>query len=729
MAKPATRARTERRRPLSAREAPREPKWLRQLRSLEVPAVAEPIDLRRAWPHVLGVFAVVLALYAATAARSVCFEDDGLFILSARSLGLPQPPGYPLDVLVGNLFTHLPFGSLAYRVHLMSAACGAATCAVVWLVLQLLFKDRLASWAGALLLAVSGELWSQAIVAKTYTLNTFLFFLVVYLILDYGTSGRPRTLYALSATYGLSLANHWPLMGLSTACLVLLLLPRWRDVLRRLPSAAGLALLCAVVPYIWMVWRSHQDPEINFYGPIRSVKELWFFLTRKGFGKVDVSETSRAADRLQYLGFMLRECGRQFTVVGGALAALGLVLSWRRLPRALALALLAGFLGSSFVLLFLLSFDYGALYRSVFRTYPLIPYGLMVIWLVLGGSVLLQRVRPVGVRAALWGALVAATLATHLPENQRSSYGFARDYSRAVLESLDKDAILFVHGDMDAFPIAYEHLGEGVRPDVTLYNDQGLMFDNRLYRFDASSDEIQRALGAFIRSTSRPVYFVDSQPIGFTLQDGGLHVRVRPELQPGQIQFELTPQARAFIERMEAEPSHDQWTLIRRDQLRRRLAKVLAFFQKYEPGRYDAGMAALEARLAATSQGKLGKLDLLTIDENGMDAPAVLAQAELAEAALGDGDSMEDRASPAHARAKALLHAGRPDEAEAALRDSIRIYPSHKNPAAMDLVRLYARTGRKAEFADVVNRYFIYRALGPGLEAELYALKAKLDRL
>src|SRR5512147_2419299 len=109
-------------------------------------------DVKRRWPHAAAVFALTLALYAATAARTVCLEDDGLFVLAARGLGLPQPPGYPLLVLLGKLFTWLPFGSLAYRVHLASAVCGAATCAVLWLVLQRLFRDRVAAWAGALLL-------------------------------------------------------------------------------------------------------------------------------------------------------------------------------------------------------------------------------------------------------------------------------------------------------------------------------------------------------------------------------------------------------------------------------------------------------------------------------------------------------------------------------------------------------------------------------------------------
>jgi tetratricopeptide (TPR) repeat protein len=730
MAKSRTRTRIDRREE-AARAAPPRP-GQRRGREVRWPAPAtEPLDLRREWRHPAGVFALVLALYAATSSRTVCLEDDGLFVLAARGLGLPQPPGYPLLVLLGKLFTFLPFGSLAYRVHLASAVCGAATCAVLWLTLQHLMKDRVASWAGALLLGVSAEFWSQSIIAEVYALNALLFFLTVYLILDYGVTRRPRTLYLLSATYGLSLANHWPLMGLSTACLFLLLLPRWRDVLRRLPAAAGLSLLCAALPYAWMVWRSHQHPEISFYGPIRSARELWFFFSRQGFGDVDVSETASGGDRGRFLGFLLRECLRQFTWAGAALAAVGLWVSWRRWPRALALAVLAGFLGSSFVLLLLLSFDYELLYRSVFRVYPLVPYGLMVVWLVLGGRFLLERVprAPAWLPAAAWGALVAAALALNLPDNQRAGYGFARDYARTVLGSLEPDAILVLHGDMDTFPIAYEHLAEGVRPDVTLYNDQGLLFDDRLYPHTTGPEERSRLLGQLIRSTSRPVYFTDSAPGGFTIDDGGLRMQVRRDVPPGKYLYSLSPETLAFLERMEGDAPRDTWTVLRRDALRRRLARILASFRFHEPALFaQNGMQAPLEHLERTPQGLLGALDALTTPDTGLDVQAILARADRAEALLDPGAPKKERAFPDYARGRALRDAGRLEEAAAAFRASLRVYPSHENPAILPLLYALADLGRPDEVKDTVNRYLAGRPLVPGLAAPLEELRRRVMR-
>ena len=97
-----------------------------------------------------GMVAVVLfALYAATSPRTVLLEDDGLFILSSYFLGVEHPPGYPLYTLIGHLFSKLPFGSVAYRVHLASAFFGALAGSAVWLVARRLIPGRLPAYLTA----------------------------------------------------------------------------------------------------------------------------------------------------------------------------------------------------------------------------------------------------------------------------------------------------------------------------------------------------------------------------------------------------------------------------------------------------------------------------------------------------------------------------------------------------------------------------------------------------
>src|SRR3989454_8094461 len=162
-------------------------------------------------------------------------------------------------------------------------------------------------------------------------------------------------------------------MLLSTPCLVLLLLPARREVLRASPRMLAIAFVACVLPYLWMVVRSRMDPEISFYGPISDFESLLFFVSRQGF--------------------LLMEMVRQYTPVGAALAGFGLIRQWRRFNLAIASALLAGWLGSSLVLGAMLGFDYEPLMKAAIRRYPLIPYGILAVWLVLALDALTPRVR------------------------------------------------------------------------------------------------------------------------------------------------------------------------------------------------------------------------------------------------------------------------------------------------------------------------------------------------
>ncbi len=143
------------------------------------PPPLHPLHRRRDAFGLALLFLAVLALFAASAGRTVMLEDDGLFITAAYTAGVAHPPGYPLYVLLGWLGTHLPIGSIAWRVHALSGVMGALTClCVAWLVLRRT-GCRPAAYLATAALAVSTHFWSQAIIADVYTTNTALLFLTV----------------------------------------------------------------------------------------------------------------------------------------------------------------------------------------------------------------------------------------------------------------------------------------------------------------------------------------------------------------------------------------------------------------------------------------------------------------------------------------------------------------------------------------------------------------------
>ncbi|HSB79243.1 MAG TPA: DUF2723 domain-containing protein [Candidatus Methylomirabilis sp.] len=682
--------------------------------------------MKQEWPHLLVVFVALLSLYAYSAPRSVTLEDDGLFIMSSYFLGIDHPPGYPVHTLLGKLFTLLPIGSIAFRVHLLSAFFGALTCVAMWLVLRALLGNALSAYTGAVLYGLSSTFWSQAIISETYTLNTFFFFGLFYLALAFLLGKNLRILYVLAGLFGLSLANHWPLMLLSTPCLVLLLLPARREVLPALPRLAGIAIVTCLLPYAWMVVRSRMDPEISFYGPIPDLEGFLFFVLRRGFRHVDVSQSADIVDKLRYLGFLLAEMVRQYTPVGAMLAGFGFVQQWRRFNLATAAALLAGWLGSSLVLGSMLSFDYDPLMKTVIRRYPLIPYGILAMWLVLGLDALASRARrgAAAVRAGTGVVIAIAVFLSCWEVNDRRDDTWARDYATVVLKSLDQGAILFVHGDDDALPIGYMHEVEDLRPDVTLYNDQGLAFRNRLFRFDAPDRD--RRLREFVRGSERPIYQTSgSFPHDFSVEDNGLYWKVRKDVPGKQTLFNLSATTRAFIDRMEGMTSSDPWSLHQRDGLRRRIMGVLSYFKFYQPEVFlTTGLSAYYDQLAKTPHGALGRLTWFVLDK--ADPTEFLAWVDEVSSLLGDTDSKGVQAWPPYMKGLLLLRLKRDAEAVASLEESVRLYPNHKNPAALALLQYHSERGNRTAFLNIGNRIFVGQSLDQPTTEQLRQLGARL---
>ena len=123
-------------------------------------------------------------------------------------------------MLVTHVFSYLPVGSLAYRINLFSACCGAVCVATTWLASRRLDCGRAPSAVAALGLAFGGVFWSQAVIAEVYTLNAALVAAMLLLALAWGESRRPATFYAAVGVFGLGLGNHTTIVAFGVALAV-----------------------------------------------------------------------------------------------------------------------------------------------------------------------------------------------------------------------------------------------------------------------------------------------------------------------------------------------------------------------------------------------------------------------------------------------------------------------------------------------------------------------------
>ena len=171
------------------------------------------------------VFFVTAVIYLSTLAPTVAFWDCGEFITTAYTLGIPHPPGAPFYTLLGRIFSMLPFGEIAFRVNLLSAAAGIATVVLIYLCTVRLLStwlDRedtiqqvailVGGVVASLSTAFSFSFWNNAIEAEVYGLSMCITMLAVWVALRWDDAHKDhnsdRLLLFIAYLFGLGAGVH-----------------------------------------------------------------------------------------------------------------------------------------------------------------------------------------------------------------------------------------------------------------------------------------------------------------------------------------------------------------------------------------------------------------------------------------------------------------------------------------------------------------------------------------
>ncbi|MDE2832436.1 MAG: DUF2723 domain-containing protein, partial [Gemmatimonadota bacterium] len=171
------------------------------------------------------VFFFTTIIYLSTLAPTVAFWDCGEFITTAYTLGIPHPPGAPFYTLLGRIFSMLPFGEIAFRVNLLSAAAGIVTVVFIYLcTVRLLctWLDRentvhqiailVGGVVASLSTAFSFSFWNNAIEAEVYGLSMCITMLAVWVALRWDDAHKDhnsdRLLLFIAYLFGLGAGVH-----------------------------------------------------------------------------------------------------------------------------------------------------------------------------------------------------------------------------------------------------------------------------------------------------------------------------------------------------------------------------------------------------------------------------------------------------------------------------------------------------------------------------------------
>jgi hypothetical protein len=185
-------------------------------------------------------------------------EDSPKFQFVGKALGTAHSPGYPFYVMATWAFGKLPIGTLAYRINLFSAVCGALACMVIFLTARRLGVTRLLSLAAALGAATTFPVWSNSVTAEVYTLAAVLSGGSIYLLIAFAQTGAVWRLYAACALWACGFGNHLTIVGILPAALAYGIYKDRRVLQPRIAITSAMIGIMGVLQYWFIAIRTMQ---------------------------------------------------------------------------------------------------------------------------------------------------------------------------------------------------------------------------------------------------------------------------------------------------------------------------------------------------------------------------------------------------------------------------------------------------------------------------------------
>lgn len=400
-------------------------------------------------------------------------DDSGEMAASARNLGLPHPPGYPLFNLLGYFATLLPVGTIAFRLNLFSALLVLASLALTLRTCREMGKGRpwSASRPGWMLLASIGilflsgrNLFAQCLTAKgcIYALN-LLFLSAVFWLRTRDPAPRlsQKFLLGLLLLWAVGMGNHWQTQVLWIP-FILLWIHRSRAIRSIKALVHGLTLvLVGLSLYLYLPFRAASGCQ-PCWGDPTTWKGFWWVVSRR---LVQETETwlQPTSFYLHSFQWIFRTAIDHWFPGSLLLAFAGSLFFWRKDRElfhslaSLGLPLLAG-----------IALVHEEKNQYLVPVYLVALAGVAAILCFWGAGWVLEKLSRKRDLIFLTALAAASTLwLFHVRDlEDKSRYALAEDFGTNVLKGLPKNPLLLADGDHYVMSIWYHQFAQGKRPDV-----------------------------------------------------------------------------------------------------------------------------------------------------------------------------------------------------------------------------------------------------------------------
>jgi len=242
------------------------------------------------------VFLVSIVVYVMTLSDTVVFWDVGEFIAASYLLQVPHPPGSPLFLVVGKVFSMLPtYNDPAVRVHIISAIASALSAMFLYLSLVkliILWRSRTedlwnkislytAAAIGAFSLTFSPTFWFNAVEAEVYGASMFFIGLITWLALRWNeradSSSHQKYVLLIAYLIGLSLGVHLLALLVIFPFLIIVFFRRYTFSIRNyiIFGIIAIVIFGVVYPGIVKMLPNMLDGEYSLGGGQESKSIIW----------------------------------------------------------------------------------------------------------------------------------------------------------------------------------------------------------------------------------------------------------------------------------------------------------------------------------------------------------------------------------------------------------------------------------------------------------------------
>lgn len=314
--------------------------------------------------------------------------DVGETQIVLNTWGSLHATGYPLYVILGNIFTGLMRGFGVDPVvapALVSLLWGWLTLALLYVLILHLTRQVLLAIGGTIAFGLIRSMWIHNTIAEIYTFTTFLLLLLLILALwKQPISGR---IYLLAIVGGIGVAHHRSIVMVIPA-LLYTTWPIFYANRGKLPRIVGISLVLGALgflQYVYMYLRGQSD-SAWVYGEPGTLEGLWIEFTGREAARfiATIDTFSTLVDNFHLVNtVILRDVRLPGLIVGGIGLLVG-IYSAKYRREAITIALVAG-----------VSYGFHVFAYSDILSALILPVdlGLVFGWVFLG-VLIIERTQP-----------------------------------------------------------------------------------------------------------------------------------------------------------------------------------------------------------------------------------------------------------------------------------------------------------------------------------------------